>query len=628
MSYIKHYQRPLNTLVKVSISIALAFNASISLALTFNVGDIDGTFDTNLSIGAGWRISDRDERQLSQGNLGITPGDSVGSSTTNNDDGNWNFNKGDTYSKAFKGASELSFGTDDIGVVVGAKYFYDVELKDEGRSKDDTGFQRTLNDATLDSSGADIKLMNANIYGTWDFDDLGPVSFKIGRHVLSWGESLFIPGGINIINPFDITAARAPGAELKDILLPVNMASTSFDIGDNLSVEAFYQLDWEKTTIDGCGAFFSFHDYVADDCGPVILTNEFGDQFAPLLPSDAIAVRTPDETPSDHDQFGISLRWYLENLNGSELGIYYIQYHDRLPYISGNTAILNPLDTINPIISAPSYFVEYPDRIKMYGISLSGSNDSGYSFAAEYSFRENQPIQWASDEILTGGYYLPYSRLYNRRLAEVGGDITQLFGARSEGYDRYNVSQLQASTIKVYDYVLSASRMTFLAEAGAVYVHDLASLKEARYGRPDHFGSGDFDGLGDVLTDPLTGSTYSCDGLNAQFAANPNPSFCDSSGYTTSFSWGYTVAAILDYESVLPGVNIQPEVAFSHDVKGNSPDPLGLFVEGRKALSVTLKATYQNQYQASLGLVSYTGGGRNNLLNDRDHVTANISVSF
>jgi hypothetical protein len=56
--------------------------------------------------------------------------------------------------------------------------------------------------------------------------------------VVSWGESTFLAGGINTINPVDVTALRTAGAELRDAFLPQNMLWANIDLTQNLSVEA------------------------------------------------------------------------------------------------------------------------------------------------------------------------------------------------------------------------------------------------------------------------------------------------------------------------------------------------------------------------------------------------------
>ena len=42
-----------------------------------------------------------------------------------------------------------------------------------------------------------------------------PGQIRVGDQVLNWGESTFIQNGISVINPFDVSKLRVPGAELK-----------------------------------------------------------------------------------------------------------------------------------------------------------------------------------------------------------------------------------------------------------------------------------------------------------------------------------------------------------------------------------------------------------------------------
>ena len=98
---------------KLPLAVAVAAGVSgHAAAYSFYVGDVEAQFNTTLSAGAGWRVEDRDKRLIAQGNLGpeYTPGgalENIGASTNNYDDGNLNFESGDTYSKIVKGNSEL-----------------------------------------------------------------------------------------------------------------------------------------------------------------------------------------------------------------------------------------------------------------------------------------------------------------------------------------------------------------------------------------------------------------------------------------------------------------------------------------------------------------------------------------
>ena len=44
------------------------------------------------------------------------------------------------------------------------------------------------------------------------------------------------------------------------------MFYVSQSLTDNLSAEAFYQLEWDQTVTDNCGTFFSQPDVISDGC--------------------------------------------------------------------------------------------------------------------------------------------------------------------------------------------------------------------------------------------------------------------------------------------------------------------------------------------------------------------------
>ncbi|MBW1900555.1 MAG: DUF1302 family protein, partial [Deltaproteobacteria bacterium] len=102
----------------------------------------------------------------------------------------------------------------------------------------------------------------------------------------------------------------------------------------------------------------------------------------------------------------------------------------------------------------------------------------------------------------------------------------------------------------------------------------------------------------------------------------------DSSHFADATSWGYRLICRLDFNNVFRAVNVMPRVAWRHDFSGNSPGPGGNFLEGRKAISFGVAATYQNSWSADMSYTNYTGAGRHNLTNDRDFIQCNIKYSF
>ncbi|HEX5844373.1 MAG TPA: DUF1302 family protein, partial [Pseudomonas sp.] len=242
-------------LAKLPLAVSLASTlAAPAFGVTFNIGEIEGQFDSSLSVGSSWSMRGADPDLIGFNNGGD------GLSQTS-DDSHLNFKKGETFSKIFKGTHDLELKYGDTGVFVRGKYWYDFELKDESRLfKDiDDSHRKTA----AQSSGAQI--LDAFVYHNYAIGEQ-PGSVRLGKQVVSWGESTFIGNSINSINPVDASAFRRPGAEVKEGLIPVNMFYVSQSLTENLSMETFYQLEWDQTVVDNCGTFFAQPDIVADGC--------------------------------------------------------------------------------------------------------------------------------------------------------------------------------------------------------------------------------------------------------------------------------------------------------------------------------------------------------------------------
>ena len=83
--------------------------------------------------------------------------------------------------------------------------------------------------------------------------------------------------------------------------------------------------------------------------------------------------------------------------------------------------------------------------------------------------------------------------------------------------------------------------------------------------------------------------------------------------------------AAANYNNAIAGVNLTPNVAWSHDVSGFSPPPN--FIEDRMALSLGLTADYLNVYQADISYTTFFGADYNEL-QDRDFISLSFSVAF
>ncbi|WP_103310461.1 MULTISPECIES: DUF1302 domain-containing protein [unclassified Pseudomonas] len=607
---------------KLPLAVSLASSlAGPAFGVSFNIGEIEGQFDSSLSVGASWSTANANKDLIGVNNGG------KGLSQTS-DDGHLNFKRGETFSKIFKGIHDLELKYGDTGVFVRGKYWYDFELKDEHRLYKDISDSNRKEGAK--SSGGQI--LDAFVYHNYAIADQ-PGSVRLGKQVVSWGESTFIQGGINSINPVDVSAFRRPGAEIKEGLIPVNMFYVSQSLTDNLSAEAFYQIEWDQTVVDNCGTFFSQPDVIADGCTdnlrvlnkrstiplPGVILPILEGQGVDINEEGVLVRRGPDRDARDSGQWGASLKYMFEPLD-TEFGAYFMNYHSRAPIFSAQGAAqqfytAGPIAALRPLIVAgnSNYFVEYPEDIRLYGLSFSTTLPTGTAWSGEISYRPNAPVQLSTTDILFAGV-TPLPGF---------GDASVLQGTPGQdlhGYRRKEITQFQTTFTHFLDQVMGASRLTLVGEIGVTHVGGLESKSEARYGRDPVFGPGELpNGFCNSLnTSTATGGGQTINDVNSN---------CNNDGFTTSTSWGYRARAIWEYPDVFAGVNLKPNVAWSHDVKGYSPGPGGNFEEGRKAVSLGLDAEYQNTYNASLAYTNFFGGDFSTV-DDRDFLALSVGVTF
>ncbi len=212
------------------LAIAASLVAVPAMAGEFEWGEFEGSFNSQISLGSSWRMSDQDARLVSPGNR---PG--FGTASTNvADDGDLNFDDGDIYSLILKGVHDFELRKGDFGVFLRAKYWYDQELESGKRPHGNSANAYTPNtELAMDgfdsfAQGSGIELLDAFIYNTFYLGENDvPLDIRLGRQVVSWGESTFIQNSINSINPADVSAFRRPGAEIKEGLLPVPLIYAS-----------------------------------------------------------------------------------------------------------------------------------------------------------------------------------------------------------------------------------------------------------------------------------------------------------------------------------------------------------------------------------------------------------------
>ena len=308
-------------------------------------------------------------------------------SSINADDGRLNFDNGDLTNGTLKFSSDIEAIMGDFTGFARVTGFYDAVLMS------DSSYERGgLTDKGESLDGAHIDLLDA--YVDYETDIMGnPLLLRLGKQVINWGESTFVLGGNSVFSPIDVGAILRPGAEIKEALLPVEALYASISLPYDLSVEAYYG-GHDKFKLPSAGTAFGNTDsfvhgasvqgngfYIGggaysgagrvncDATGTGATTQALAPAIRNILDAyngnnctdtpqisyayslanrdkPAEQLRREAEDPyfmtrrfdmdpeADDDTYGLAVRWYAEQLNSTEFGLYYQNYRSRIPYAS------------------------------------------------------------------------------------------------------------------------------------------------------------------------------------------------------------------------------------------------------------------------------------------------------
>ena len=591
--------------LSAALVVSVLFAVS-SFAFQFEYGELQGSLDSTLSYGSTWRVNDQDPDLR-----GTAAGGNARS--VNFDDGNRNYGEG-MISKVFKLTSDLEMSFRNVGLFARGTAFYDFINETGNRNK------MPLTDEALDLVGSDADLLDSYVYADFDLGDM-PLQIRVGDQVVSWGESTFIQNSINAINPVNVSAIRLPGAELKEALTPEGMVWTSIGPTENTTVEAFYLYDWEETVIDPPGSYWSTNDFAGEGGERVMLGWGAVPDNVPSS-TGAVVGRSETQEADDDGQYGLAFRLYAPWLNDTEFGFYFINYHSRLPVINARTGTAAAAAGIDPngltYAETASYFISYPEDIKLYGVSFNTELiNSGVALQGEVSHRQDMPLQIDDIEILFAalGAQDNLSPGNTGAAPLASGQLGLIpFESDVQGYIERDVTQVQTTATKLFGPTLGASQWVLLGEVGVTYVHDMPDKDELRLNGPGTPISGN---------ETVTSEYLAATGTELHYGElEPASAFADDT------SWGYRLVTKLDYNNAIGAITLSPRVAWQHDVDGTSPGPGGNFVEGRKAVTLGVGASYLNNWAADLSYTDFFGAGRYNLINDRDIVALNVKYYF
>jgi hypothetical protein len=289
-----------------------------------------GSWDTTLSYGSVWRV------QSAQDNI-VCTSNGGDARSCNYDDGTLNYGTGQV-SNLFRALTEVQIEYDQrFGVFARADGFYDTKADDTDRTE--------LTSSAKDMVEKDVNMLDLFGYARFSIGDM-PAELRVGKQVVNWGESTFFLTGMASLNHFDVTKLRGAAVNLKAGLLPQELVYFNISPTTNLTLEAFYQWDWDDTEPDPVGSWFSTNDFAVKGGEFVMLGfggyGDLGTDWTPLGgffdPNFQHVPRAQGEEPDNGGQYGFAARYFFEKLlGGTEIGLYYANYHSRLPVLSGRT---------------------------------------------------------------------------------------------------------------------------------------------------------------------------------------------------------------------------------------------------------------------------------------------------
>jgi Protein of unknown function (DUF1302) len=541
------------------LSASLAAGPALAFGFVVN-DDVRGAWNNLIAVGTAIRANNPDRQFVGAGNANQYPG--AYGAVNSADDGNLNFRKGDLTTAPLTLLSDFELRyRNQYGVFARARAWYDMQLENHGvpHGHFANGFVpgAKLNDSDYFSTNkfSGVELLDAYVYGNFDIDD-SRLTVRLGKQVINWGESVLYPG-LNAFNPLNYAALGRPGARLDDALIPVNRIYANLIDKNGLSLEAFYALDWTRSSIPPCGTFGGLIDPIADPgCFGLALSGPVPDRV--LYGLGAYLPQRAQSDPGSSGQYGVAARYFVEPLR-TEFGAYLVRFN-------------SPNMTINAIPNDPTsrvglaYAIQYPQGVQ--GMGFTATTGVGHAaLSAELSQFRNLPVPRNFATVLQGasGSGGPYA-------AAAATPVQQVY----RSYFEANRTQLILGGRFDLSPTLGLADAQLTAETAMQWLTNLPGLDQERIGRNVNFGTAAYDGT--------------CQGgLNV----------CSTQGFATRFSLGYRLLAQFSLPRPATGLDLQPVLLWSQDLKGYAAD--GSMIEGRYSAAFLLRAVYQQVFFVELG---------------------------
>jgi len=304
----------ISKLTQTAMAVSIAY-AGLAQAATFQTDSVSGSIDSTVTAGIGIRTQNPSCSLITAGAAGQgAPAGCLAPTSALGDQGDLNYGRGDPFTSYLKGTHELLLKMPDDWKFLGRVSW----MRDfaSTRTNDYVSATNPLGVGPLTDDAADDLRFKARLLDFWVSKEftLGEerARVRVGNQVISWGESLFLPGGINQTNAMDIMRLSQPGTQLKEVFLPAPIVSFATGLGHGFNFETYVQSRWNDNYFPPTGSYWS----TVNGLGK-------GDYVYGL----------PKQKARNGGQYGASLRWQPEGTS-LNLGLYAMRYQDKAPQFS------------------------------------------------------------------------------------------------------------------------------------------------------------------------------------------------------------------------------------------------------------------------------------------------------
>ena len=354
----------MNHVFKKTVLAALLGYVGSAAAFTFETESVSGSFDSTVTMGVGIRAKSPACGLVNAGatGSGAPAGCLDGNSSGLGDQGNLNYKKGDAFTTYLKGSHELLLKMPDdwkfMGRVSWLRDFSATNTSGYVSNAFTGGTNTSLSDEAKDDLEFKARLLDFWVSKEFSVGEQR-ARVRVGNQVISWGESLFLPGGINQTNAIDIMRLSQPGTQLKEVFLPAPIVSFATGLGHGVNVEAYVQAKYNDNYFPPTGSYWSV--------------------FNGLGKGDA-SYGISKRKPKDGNQYGAAVRWQPEGTQ-LNLGFYAMSYQDKAPQINFSNLLAGT--------GGPEW--EFAEDRKMYGVSANFPLGD-WAIGTELSYRPKDAV--------------------------------------------------------------------------------------------------------------------------------------------------------------------------------------------------------------------------------------------